>query len=391
MIVAGLLAGLLISEMVLFFLGIPRVNLLKTTVYYESERAKFTRYDSLLGWAGLEGVGNSFNWMDTSHYVRQNRYGFRGSEHPFTRTDKSRLLVLGDSFVWGFGVEDRDIFTSRLEEMAKNDWEIVNLGVSGYGTDQEYLLWHHLGRQWQPDKVLLVVTPWTDLWDNISPRQYGYEKPFFYRDSQGKLQLGNVPVPRREVGEGKIGQNGNVSKGPSSLLKVLSHSAIAAAAVITLARHPDIRDWLERRGVIPNRQGGFEWEDRLYRTPPDREMERAWDIMFTLIARLNREVKAAGGSLSVAAAPSPAQVYVAIWKENIEKRQATASVLDAQLSHRLLGKWCSDQGIPYVDLLTPLRKAGESNAYLYFPINLHWTPDGHAVVADVLYREILMK
>jgi len=69
------------------------------------------------------------------------------------------LVVLGDSFAWGFGVEDEQMFTRIVERESDPPVELVNLGVSGYGTDQQYLLWLELGQRFQPDRVLILVTP----------------------------------------------------------------------------------------------------------------------------------------------------------------------------------------------------------------------------------------
>ena len=80
----------------------------------ESERGKFCSYDPQLGWMGKPGADASFHYLDCQHRVRQNRYGFRGTEYGFDRTGKKRLVVLGDSYVWGFGVENDQI--SRVGE-----------------------------------------------------------------------------------------------------------------------------------------------------------------------------------------------------------------------------------------------------------------------------------
>jgi len=297
----GLLCGLAVGEGVLRLLGLPAVNLLKMNLAYESERGKFTRYDPLLGWAGREDVADVFNWVDVSHPVRQNRFGFRGPAYPFSRTGKKRLLVLGDSYAWGFGVADDEIFTARLEEKGAGSWEVINMGVSGYGTDQEYLLWRQEGRRWNPDVVLLLVTLWTDLWDNVTPRQYGYEKPFFDLEAGGRLVLKNQPVPRREGAWGERAMKGEV-EGVPWWRRALGKSALAAALVNALARSEALRTAMEEKGIIPARQGGFAWEEDLYRDPPPKDLARAWEVTCRLVDLLQADVVSRGGASS---SPSP--------------------------------------------------------------------------------------
>jgi hypothetical protein len=62
--------------------------------------------------------------------------------------------LLGDSFAMGDGVERGELFADVLENLLPKT-EVVNLGVSGYGTDQELLTYLRRGRQYRPDVVLL--------------------------------------------------------------------------------------------------------------------------------------------------------------------------------------------------------------------------------------------
>lgn len=41
------------------------------------------------------------------------------------------MLILGDSFGWGYGVEHHERFSKILEE-AHPDWEIISASVTGF-------------------------------------------------------------------------------------------------------------------------------------------------------------------------------------------------------------------------------------------------------------------
>ena len=159
----GILVVLALLEIAVRLLLPAPIDLLQLSEFVESERGKFAQYDQTLGWTGKPDVTGDFQWVDTSHQVVQNRYGFRGTEHQQGTSERRRILVLGDSFVWGFGVEEDEIFTSVMEQSAGGNLEVVNCGVSGYGNDQAYLLWKEHGWKWQPDEVVLVITPYTDI------------------------------------------------------------------------------------------------------------------------------------------------------------------------------------------------------------------------------------
>src|ERR1051326_1711974 len=70
--------------------------------YLESERGKFCRYSPTLGWEGIPNAAQSFQYVDARCFVRQNQWGFRGTEFSKGIPLRKRIVVLGDSFVWGF-------------------------------------------------------------------------------------------------------------------------------------------------------------------------------------------------------------------------------------------------------------------------------------------------
>lgn len=60
--------------------------------------------------------------------VVHNSHGFRGPEP--VNNSKPNVLIIGDSFVWGYDVEASERFTEKLQENHP-EWNMYNLGVSG--------------------------------------------------------------------------------------------------------------------------------------------------------------------------------------------------------------------------------------------------------------------
>lgn len=158
-----------------------------------AERAEFWAYDDSLGWAHKKNQAGRFNHPDFSVQVRINSQGLRDDEYPLSRTGKKRMLILGDSFGWGFGVEHDEIFCEILESKHP-DWEIINASVSGYGTDQEFLYLREKGIRFRPDVVLLLFSE-NDFLNNVVLEQNWYYKPRFVLHDD-RLELQNVPVPK---------------------------------------------------------------------------------------------------------------------------------------------------------------------------------------------------
>jgi hypothetical protein len=151
------------------------------------------QYDSRLGWFPIPGCNKTLRGMRTTSVVH-NHDGFRDFEHS-QNSDKPRVLFLGDSYVWGFGVNAAERFTDKLRARHP-DFDIHNCGVSGYGTDQEYLLLQQWFDSYKPSLVFLVFCTENDRFDNcLNFRYKAYYKPYFTTNSQG-LQLHGVPVPR---------------------------------------------------------------------------------------------------------------------------------------------------------------------------------------------------
>lgn len=102
--------------------------------------------------AFLMGVDVKINSLK----LREKDYGF---EKP---TGVKRVLMLGDSLTFGWGVEFEDT-TAKLLEKRLNDsdaqgndnWQVINAGVGNYNTSQEVSYFFNEGRHYDPDVVVL--------------------------------------------------------------------------------------------------------------------------------------------------------------------------------------------------------------------------------------------
>lgn len=348
--------------------------------YSNTPRVRFHQFDRSLGWIGVPSVEDDFQFLDCTNHVIQNAHGFRGPEYPIERSDRPRMVVLGDSFVWGFGVEEEEIFTSVLDEIAESRTEVVNLGVSGFGTDQELLLWRRLGRRFSPDEVVLVLTPYTDFWENRVGVAYGHMKPFFRRVANGRLEARNQPVPRPETGE--LGPGKRQPARPR-LARLAKHSSLVSASLSTLARIPALRRILEQKKIVLPRGRAMGWPRDLFASPPTEKAEKSWTLMFALVDQLRREVEATGASFSLLLVPPMLEVYPDLWQQYLETLpddEARGLAVDAP--HRHIVEFSREEGVRLIDPTDALLEAGLVDPDLYYPINGHWTAAGHAIVAE---------
>ena len=83
-----------------------------------------------------------------------------------------RILALGDSVTFGWGVPQNQIFTFRLEQLLQGRLQrpvrVINSGVGGYNTVQELTYFKQEGITFQPDLVMLTYVQ-NDIEENKGP------------------------------------------------------------------------------------------------------------------------------------------------------------------------------------------------------------------------------
>ena len=92
--------------------------------------------------------------------ITTNSQGFRGTREfsPKPKPGVLRILLLGDSVSFGYGVNENETFAIRLEHLlaaAKIKAEVINLSVSGFGTAEELVQYEAVGAALAPDLVIL--------------------------------------------------------------------------------------------------------------------------------------------------------------------------------------------------------------------------------------------
>jgi lysophospholipase L1-like esterase len=120
---------------------------------------------------------NQRGWIDDG-FATTNALGFRGANPAIPKPhDLVRVVAVGDSVTFGFGVNDGDTFCVQAEQLlrarhAGASLEVVNLAVPGYDTRQEVtLLGRHVERL-HPD-VVLVGFYSNDVPDSLEDNQSG--------------------------------------------------------------------------------------------------------------------------------------------------------------------------------------------------------------------------
>ncbi len=105
-----------------------------------------------------------------------NADGFRGDEFDL-QSNKKRVLFVGDSYTFGWGVDQQEVLPYRLERLLAGppyamDVEIYNLGVPGYNTLQESHLLSQVIDRYSPELVMLGY-----VMNDAQPQANVHERP----------------------------------------------------------------------------------------------------------------------------------------------------------------------------------------------------------------------
>jgi lysophospholipase L1-like esterase len=149
-----------------------------------------------LGWVGIPNLVTRVTAPKFEYHVELNSRGLRDHEYEYAKDDGVfRIVMLGDSVTWGWGVEQGQLFADLVDDELGEDVEVINLAYPGYGTDQHLWIFESEGRRYEPDLVVMCFIL-NDVIGNSSVKGYNNGKPCYERNEQGEWVLTNHPVPR---------------------------------------------------------------------------------------------------------------------------------------------------------------------------------------------------
>ena len=154
--------ALLALVSVVLFVGVGelavRVYLSRNT-FYDVEMSRYSQLlkaDSPNPRIGHVHHPNSEAVLMDAH-VRINSAGFRDDEMALERSERRRMIFLGDSLTFGWGVEKEQTFEHRLEQAldAQHPTEILNFAAGNYNTTQQVEVFFEKGPAYRPDDVVV--------------------------------------------------------------------------------------------------------------------------------------------------------------------------------------------------------------------------------------------
>jgi lysophospholipase L1-like esterase len=316
----------------------------------------FLVYDPTLGWRMAARWSGRHVHYDFDAQYTTNAQGLRGTEWLDPAIGNRRIAFLGDSFTFGLGVNDDETFVARLQS-GDGEATYLNAGIAGYSTDQQLLyLRDHLA-SWDLDGLVLVVYLANDLLDNELrfPLQAQMGKPLFVKGSAG-IELRNVPVPQ-------------VSKPPEEQARTLAVAVFGQEIP---------RSW-RNKWQLTRTLGLAETTDPELLTGMPARLAAPIDLFVQLVAAIQELCAINDVSLSIVLMPGRSFVELPESLSAIFQEASRSAILERQV----------DLGVPVIDLASQLREHyAMTGEQLFFPNEGHLNPAGHAIVAELLARDV---
>ena len=286
--------------------------------------------------------------------IKTNSLGLRNDE--LQKDNKTRILVLGDSFTFGYGVENNETYVNLLERRFNNSIGFINAGYAGgYSTDTEYVYLKNHGLKLKPDIVMLGFFIGNDISDIMSNSHWieneeikNVSSNIYYIDESNRLRVKGL--------EKKWYYDANV------YLSMKSHAYIFFKTKI--------------RQVF---QGMEPAEGTIYNEERNENMSIAINTTKDLLLKINKITNESNVGFVIILIPTREQVA------GVKLVDKEGKKLDLEKINREFIGFFEDNGINYIDLMPYLRN--EEN--IYFKTDPHWNKNGHEVVARAIYESLI--
>jgi hypothetical protein len=170
---------ILLSTLIIFFEFAARIysfifnnNICAKSINIEKYKSKF---DENVGYLPTPGTKKGCN--NETYIINDN--GFRNYSN--FEVNKSKILVIGDSFGFGDEVSDDETISFYLKK--NHDINTINAAVYGYGLDQAFIRAEQLTNDLSLDikKIILIISPHGYYRTNVIERN-GIKKPYYITD-----------------------------------------------------------------------------------------------------------------------------------------------------------------------------------------------------------------
>lgn len=326
----GIVVSLLVGELAITVVS-PRQEILPENLVVRDKALGFRMVANFRGVEPTSGIPLEINSL-----------GLRERDLGAPSEDTLRLYVLGDSIVFGLGVTPEEAFPRALERTLGSQLgrpvEVINGGIPGYGTLQELKLFEETVELLKPDIVLLTVSVFNDVNDNLK-----------FANPQKRWQ-----------------------NTPSAIFQPLRWLREHSQLYLMTRRY--------RSGV------SAETMMDIHAVEPSAKTARGLALTEESLTEFAVASEKHGAAFGVIVAPAQKQASARLWNETLRGHGLDADAYAYDQPNRRLEDFARRHGLLLLDLLPALRRESEG---IYE--NEHWKPEGHERVAAVIAEFLRQK
>ena len=272
-------------------------------------------------------------------------FDFSNEENGFRTTHKGavpdfinkKIMLIGDSFTYGKGVNDEETFAYRLQDYLLGDsTQVINAGVEGRGTDHALRCYQHYKDEYQPNTVI-YFSHFNDLADNMREEYY---------------EIVNDSTLNIKTFEHALGGKKEVLRKSKLYNWLISNSHFFA---------------LIKKVLVQKLMSGqvVRYEDGI-------DMEKAKQLTAIYIDQLRKEVEADGRKFIAYYIPATNDIEARLKGEITEQEQ-------------FFDNYFKEKNITFYNLSADFIDSGETEILKHFYLlEGHWNPNGHQLAAEKL-------
>lgn len=389
LVVGGLIAGLVVAETAL------RVAGYSYPVFYITDLKR-----------GYALKPNAEGWYrkESKVYIRINRDGLRDREHVQPKpVGTLRIAVIGDSYAEALQVPQENAFWAVMEtelqacqQFQGRPIDVINFGVSGYGTAQELITLRERVWDYAPDIVLLAVTTNNDITDNSRALKKTDEIPYFiHRD--GRLVLDDSFRATRafQLRQSTVNEAGKWVRDHLRVIQAIHEGHGAIKAALAARRAPAVANE-PVAGPVPASLSGPAAaaadpgiDNMIYRPPGDAIWQEAWRITEELVVLMRDEVRARKATFFLVTLSNGIQVHPDRGaREAFARRVGATDLFYPDLRLKALAE---RENFPILMLAPELQAYAEQHRVFLHGFgrdigNGHWNETGHRIAGELLAR-----
>jgi len=346
----------------------------------------FYTYDTATG-AALRPNAEGRWLKEGKSYVKINKDGLNDREHSQQKPDSViRIAVLGDFYAEAFQVPREKAFWSVLESRMNDkicpalngkQVEVINFGVSGFGTAQELKMLRSRVWRYKPDIVLLAFTTGNDVRNNHPELEKSSYKPYFYySDDDLVLDDSFLESSGFRLRISWIGRIRYFFIDRSRVLQLVIHvknQMTASRQVDQTGQH----QYLGEAGL----------DSAIYKAPETTEWKEAWRVTEGLLRLINEEVSAKGAEFLLMPLSNSIQVNPDADVRKSFIRQL--GINDLIYPDNRLRDFAAAEGIEHLILAPGLQQWAETESVCIHGFENaarcsgHWNEIGHRLAAGI--------